>query len=213
MTVYSPYWTGQAPAVAQVTTIQVTAYAAGTTYTITVGGVLISVIGQGTINATAAALAAAWNASTHPYCTGVTATVPGGTLAPVTPPPGCAPAPHKYRPSIGVRYCDHPGTGRIKKSCSNYASFSRKGTTLYMHVHYWPGETVAMGGLMSQVKSARLLASGKDVKFEQDKFRVRFTGLPEKAPDDPVTTIAIECDGEPRQDNIFVRKERPRLKA
>ena len=41
---------------------------------------------------------------------------------------------------------------------------------------------------MNKVKSAQLLATGKDVKFEQDQFRVRFTGLPEKAPDDPVTT-------------------------
>jgi len=38
-------------------------------------------------------------------------------------------------------------------------------------------------------------------------------GLPEKAPDEPVTTIAIECEGEPRQDTDFVRRERPRLKA
>jgi alpha-L-fucosidase len=51
------------------------------------------------------------------------------------------------------------------------------------------------------------------VKFEQDKFRVRFTGLPDKAPDDPLTTVAIECDGEPKQDTDLVRKERPRLKA
>jgi alpha-L-fucosidase len=96
---------------------------------------------------------------------------------------------------------------------SQFASFTRKGNTLYMHVHFWPGETVALGGLMNQVKSARLLATGKDVKFDQDKFRVRFTGLPATAPDDPVTTIAIECDGEPRQDTDFVRKERPRLNA
>ena len=96
---------------------------------------------------------------------------------------------------------------------SNYASFTRKGNTLYMHVHFWPGETVALAGLMNQVKSARLLATGKDVKFEQDKFRVRFVNLPAKAPDDPVTTIAIECDGEPKQDTDFVRKERPRIKA
>jgi alpha-L-fucosidase len=49
------------------------------------------------------------------------------------------------------------------------------------------------------------------VKFEQEKFRVRFVALPEKAPDEPVTTIAIECDGEPRQDTDFVRQERPRV--
>ena len=96
---------------------------------------------------------------------------------------------------------------------SNYASFSRNENTLYMHVHYWPGETVALAGLMNKVKSARLLAGGQDVKFEQDKFRVRFVKLPARAPDDPITTIAIECDGEPRQDTDFVRKEHERLKA
>jgi len=93
---------------------------------------------------------------------------------------------------------------------SNYAAFTRKGNTLYMHVYFWPGDTVVIGGMMSRVKSARLYATGQDVKFTQDKFRVRFTGLPEKAPDDPVTTLAIECDSEPHQDTDFVRKERPR---
>jgi alpha-L-fucosidase len=96
---------------------------------------------------------------------------------------------------------------------SNYASFSRKGNTLYMHVYFWPGSTVALGGLRNKVQSAKLVASGRDVKFEQDDFRVRFVGLPEKAPDDPVTTIAIECDGEPHQDTDYVRKERPRRNA
>ncbi len=98
-------------------------------------------------------------------------------------------------------------------SRSNYASFTRHGNTLYMHVYFWPGETVTMAGLMSTVKSARLLATGTPVKFEQDKFRVRFLNLPARAPDEPVTTIAIECDSEPRQDTDFVRRERPRLKA
>jgi hypothetical protein len=92
-------------------------------------------------------------------------------------------------------------------------SFTRNGNTLYMHNYFWPGDTATIGGLMTTVKSAHLLATGKEVKFEQDKFRARFTGLPEKAPDDPVTTIAIECEEEPRQDTDFVRKERPRIKA
>jgi alpha-L-fucosidase len=96
---------------------------------------------------------------------------------------------------------------------SNYASFSRKGNTLFMHVHFWPGSTVALGGLRNKVRSAKLVASGRDVKFDQDDFRTRFVGLPEKAPDDPVTTIAIECDGEPHQDTDYVRKERPRRNA
>ena len=93
---------------------------------------------------------------------------------------------------------------------SQFAGFTRKGNTLYMHVHYWPGSTVALGGLTNKVKSARLLAGGREIKFEQEQFRVKFTGLPEKAPDDPVTTIAIECDGEPHQDNEQARRTWPR---
>ncbi|MGB2620902.1 MAG: alpha-L-fucosidase [Candidatus Acidiferrum sp.] len=99
---------------------------------------------------------------------------------------------------------------RCQVSRSNYAGFTRQGNTLYMHVHFWPGETVAIAGLMAKVKSARLFASGQEVKFEQSRFRVRFMGLPEEAPDQPVTTIAIECESEPTQDTMFVRRERPR---
>jgi alpha-L-fucosidase len=93
---------------------------------------------------------------------------------------------------------------------SNYSSFTRKGNTLYMHVHYWPGEVVAFSGLQTSVKSARLLATGKKVEFDQDRFRVRLTGLPAEPPDHPVTTFAIECEAEPTQDSILVRKEKPR---
>jgi alpha-L-fucosidase len=67
-----------------------------------------------------------------------------------------------------------------------------------------------MAGLLVPAKSVRLLASGESVAFQQDKLRIRFTGLPATAPDDPVTTIAIECDGEPRQDQYVVRHERDR---
>jgi alpha-L-fucosidase len=99
---------------------------------------------------------------------------------------------------------------RCQPRRSNYASFTRKGNTLYAHVHFWPGSTVTVAGLMTGVKSAKLLATGQKVEFMQDDLRVRFVGLPEKAPDDPITTLAIECSGEPKQDQIFVRKERKR---
>ncbi len=93
---------------------------------------------------------------------------------------------------------------------SELANFTRKGNTLYIHVHFWPGETVAIGGLTCKVRSARLHASGKAVQFDQDRFRTRFTGLPAAAPDDPVTVIAVECETEPAQDMTMIRKERPR---
>ena len=93
---------------------------------------------------------------------------------------------------------------------SNYASFTRKGNTLFMHVHFWPGEYVAISGLRTKVKSAHLLKSGADVKFTQDDFQTKLTGLPEQAPDSPVTTIALECESEPTQDTNYVRENKPR---
>jgi alpha-L-fucosidase len=94
---------------------------------------------------------------------------------------------------------------------SNYASFTRIGNTLFMHVHFWPGEYVAISGLMTKVKTAKLLKTGEAVPFKQDEFRVRFTDLPSEAPDYPITTIAIECESEPKQDTDFVRKNKPRM--
>jgi alpha-L-fucosidase len=94
---------------------------------------------------------------------------------------------------------------------SNYASFTRVGNTLCMHVHFWPGEYVAIAGLMTKVKAAKLVKTGASVPFKQDEFRVRFTDLPAAAPDHPITTIAIECESEPTQDTDFVRKNKPRM--
>jgi alpha-L-fucosidase len=98
------------------------------------------------------------------------------------------------------------GADRCQPTRCRFGSFSRKGNTLYLHAHYWPGETVAFAGLLNKVKSAKLLATGQPVKFDQDEYRVRFTGLPTKAPDTPIATIAMECDGEAKQDQLFVRR-------
>jgi alpha-L-fucosidase len=93
---------------------------------------------------------------------------------------------------------------------SNYASFTQTGNTLYMHVHFWPGEYVAISGLRTKVKSAHLVKGGTEVKFTQDDFQTKLIGLPEKAPDSPITTIALECESEPTQDTDYVRKNKPR---
>jgi len=66
-------WKGAAQAVAQVTTVQVTAYDAATTYSLGVNGKTVSVIAAGSANLTAAALATAWNGSTEPELAEVTA--------------------------------------------------------------------------------------------------------------------------------------------
>ena len=96
---------------------------------------------------------------------------------------------------------------------SNYASFTRKGNTLYMHVHFWPGDRLVVSGLLVPVTSVRLLATGTPVAFRQDDLRVVFSGLPRTAPDQPVTTLAIECGAEPKQDQYHVRNLRARSPA
>lgn len=101
-------------------------------------------------------------------------------------------------------------TDQCKIEAPFYADFTQKAKMLYMHVHYWPGEYVAVGGLTCKVKSARLLKTGEPVKFEQDHIRAKFTGLPLEAPDWPITTIAIECDTIPSQDTELVERERSR---
>lgn len=93
---------------------------------------------------------------------------------------------------------------------SVFANFTRKGNTLFTHVYFWQGETFSIGGLKVKVRSARLLPSGRAVQFKQTPLRLKFTGLPRRAPDEPVSVIALECDGEPAQSLMMVRKERPR---
>ncbi|HEV2495679.1 MAG TPA: alpha-L-fucosidase [Terriglobia bacterium] len=108
-----------------------------------------------------------------------------------------------------------------------FANFTRKGNTLYIHVHFWPGGTpasqwleffqpptvVAIGGLRAKVKSARLFVSGKRVDFRQDDISVQFKGLPAEAPDSPVTVIEAECDSEPVVEGLYVREHGERYKA
>ncbi|HVW75341.1 MAG TPA: alpha-L-fucosidase [Rhizomicrobium sp.] len=97
-----------------------------------------------------------------------------------------------------------------KVTRGNYANFTRRGNTLYMHVHFWPGTDVAISGLKQKVLSAKLLKTGQSAMVAQDGFRTHITGLPATAPDTPVTTIAIECDAAPEQDVIYVRTNKPR---
>jgi alpha-L-fucosidase len=105
------------------------------------------------------------------------------------------------------------GTEPCQPRRSNYASFTRKGNRLYMHVHFWPGESLGLAGLQAEVKSVRLLASDRPVAFRQDPLRLVLSGLPRTAPDDPVTTLVIDCDREPKQDQYVVRRQRNRDEA
>jgi alpha-L-fucosidase len=115
--------------------------------------------------------------------------------------------------TVGDWMSKNGATIRESDSCQprrgNYLSFTRKGNTLYAHVYYWPGETVVIGNLLNKVLSARIFATNEPVKFQQDEYRIRLTGLPKKAPDF-VTTFALELDSEPKQDHEGKRAVKPR---
>ena len=102
------------------------------------------------------------------------------------------------------------GAERCNVKRSAFANFTRKGNTLYVHVHFWPGQEWAIGGLRTKVLSAKLLPKGEPVDYEQDEFRVKFSGLPEEAPDNPISVLELECASVPVQDMVFVRMNRPR---
>jgi len=116
------------------------------------------------------------------------------------------------------------GTERGSYSWNSNANYTRRGTTLYIHQHYWPSNSpaaewlpffqpatvVAIGGLKTKVKSVRLLKSGQNVPFVQDEFSLRLTGLPTQAPDFPATVFEVECEGEPIIDHDAIRSQWPR---
>jgi alpha-L-fucosidase len=119
------------------------------------------------------------------------------------------------------------GTDRANASGNVNANYTRRGNTLYIHQHFWPGHTpaaewlsfyqpeavIAIGGLKPKVLSARLLKTGQKIEFTQDEFTLRLTGLPLVAPDQPATVIEVECDGEPTVNHDSMRPLWPRLKA
>jgi alpha-L-fucosidase len=115
-------------------------------------------------------------------------------------------------------------TDRGNLGWGTFSQYTRRGNTLYIHVYFWPSHTpaaqwlpyyqpstvVALGGLKPRIKSARLLKTGAPVHFEQNDLSARFTGFPIDAPDEPITVIEVECDGEPRIDHEAIRPLWPR---
>jgi alpha-L-fucosidase len=94
------------------------------------------------------------------------------------------------------------GTQKCRFPHGNIGVFTRRGNTLYVIIYFWPGNTMTVGGVRCMVKSARFLANGRAVQFEQRNSQLIFRNLPDDPPDDPVTVIAAECDVEPVQDSL-----------
>ena len=72
-----------------------------------------------------------------------------------------------------------------------------KGSRVYLHVLYWPGEEISIGGIKNRVECAYLLATGEKVGVLQKSDRLFLRGLPEDAPDRYDTVIVMELEGKP----------------
>jgi alpha-L-fucosidase len=83
-------------------------------------------------------------------------------------------------------------------------SYSRKGNKVYLWCRCWPGREMAIGGFKTALRSARLLASGKAVKFEQTGPRIVLKNLPRTSPDKlaGVTVIELAFKGPPRYERF-----------
>jgi len=78
-----------------------------------------------------------------------------------------------------------------------------KGETLYIHAFHWPGREMVLGNIANQVLAVRFVEGDAPIEFRQEGSRVLLTGLPQYAPDEIDTVIAVECDGVPRQCERF----------
>jgi alpha-L-fucosidase len=93
-------------------------------------------------------------------------------------------------------------TGRCRFPHGNIGVYTRRGNTLYVIIYFWPGNSMTVGGVHFGVQSARFLATGKPIAFTQKGSQLIFSGLPDTAPDEPLTVIAVQCDSEPVQDAL-----------
>jgi alpha-L-fucosidase len=83
---------------------------------------------------------------------------------------------------------------------SGICALSRKKNTVYLWNWIWPADgELIVGGFTTALKSAKILASGKSLKFTQEKYRIILKDMP-KEPQDKiagVAVIALEFGGVP----------------
>jgi hypothetical protein len=72
-----------------------------------------------------------------------------------------------------------------------------KGTTLFLLIDKWNGNSFTLGRITGKVLAARMLTTGTPVTMRQDGSRIFLTDLPETMPDLPFTVIALDFEDVP----------------
>jgi len=89
------------------------------------------------------------------------------------------------------------GAGSSPFGQAHLGQVTAKGSTVYVHVMFWPGTEMCVAGIKNRVIKAYMLATGKKLPFDQRRDRLFVRGLPPKAPDPIDTVVTIELEGKP----------------
>jgi len=89
------------------------------------------------------------------------------------------------------------GAGPSPFGQAHLGHVTAKGNTVYIHVCYWPGRQTVVAGIANRVLKAYMLATGRNLPFDQQKDRLFVQGLPSNSPDPIDTVIALEIEGKP----------------
>lgn len=84
------------------------------------------------------------------------------------------------------------GCGRAPFGIGDLGVTTARGSTVYLHLWRWPGETMSLAGVGEGVKSARLLAGGRRLAVKQEGETVTISGLPARMPDERGTVVEVD---------------------
>ncbi|MFW5839955.1 MAG: alpha-L-fucosidase [Planctomycetota bacterium] len=81
---------------------------------------------------------------------------------------------------------------RGQPQCCGWADATVSGKTVHLWTKIWPEGPAGIGGFQTKLESARLLATGQELAFEQGNQRIVFTDLPAESPDPIANRTIIE---------------------
>jgi alpha-L-fucosidase len=85
------------------------------------------------------------------------------------------------------------GTRGVPFTNGKWGGSTHRGSTVYLHVFDWPGDTLRLGALQQKIAKARLFSSKTDITFAQTPGGVDVT-VPVAQREHPVTVIELTLD-------------------
>jgi alpha-L-fucosidase len=88
--------------------------------------------------------------------------------------------------------------GRVQGPNFHYGMWTCKGSTAYLTLFYYPGESLVLSRIQPGIRSAELLTTGRPLTVERlSNRRMLIRGLPATPPDPLAAVIKVEFEGRP----------------